>query len=81
MQETSISGGAAAGCADRHFDVIGQMRCDLLERLSQIQMRDRACRMHGNPPELALDRQRGKQVATPRNRVDDGQFLDRKSVV
>src|ERR1700722_4813170 len=75
MQEASIPGRTAAGRADWHLDLIGQMRRDLLERQSQFQMRDRAGRVHGDPPEFPPDRQLRKQVATPRNRVDDGETL------
>src|ERR1700678_2132842 len=75
MQEASIPGRTAAGRADWYLDLIGQMRRDLLERLSQFQMRDGACWVHGDPPEFPPDRQLRKQVATPRNRVDDGQAL------
>ena len=73
MQEASIPGSTAAGRPDWHLDLIGQMRRDLLERLSQFQMRDGAGRVHGDPPEFPPDRQLRKQVATPCNRVDDGQ--------
>jgi hypothetical protein len=40
MQETSVPGRAAAGRADGHFDLFGQVRPDLLERRGQLQVRD-----------------------------------------
>src|ERR1700733_4316625 len=73
MQQASVPGGTAAGRADWHLDVVGQMRRDLPERPGQFQMRDGAARVHGDPPELPPDRQLRKQVATPRNGGDDGQ--------
>src|SRR6266404_3779352 len=75
MQEASVPGRTAAGRADWHLYVIGQMRRDLLERPGQFQVRDGAGWVHGDPPKLAPDRQLRKQVATPRDRVDDGQTL------
>src|SRR5580704_16855549 len=71
MQETSVPGRAAAGRADGHFDLLGQLRRDLLDRPGQLQVRDRAGWVHGDPTELPPDRQPRKQVATPRDRVDD----------
>src|SRR6478736_3189406 len=64
MQETSVPSRAAAGRADGHFDLLGQMRRDLLERPGQLQVRDRAGWVHGDPTELPPDRQVRKQVAT-----------------
>ena len=75
MQEASIPGRTTAGRADRHLDIIGQMRRDLLECPSQFQVRDGASWVHGDPPELPPDRQFRKEVVTPRDRVDDGQAL------
>src|ERR1700744_404664 len=40
MQEASIPGRTAAGRSDRHFDLLGQVRPDLLERGSQLQVGD-----------------------------------------
>ncbi len=34
-KEPAVAGGAAAGCAYRHFDFVGQMPCDLSERLAK----------------------------------------------
>src|SRR4029077_19810716 len=75
MQETSVPSGAATGRTDGYFDLLGQMRPDLLERPGQLQVRDRAGWVHGDPTELAPDRQLRKQVATPCDRVDDRQTL------
>src|ERR1700749_4169831 len=40
MQETSVPGRAAAGRSDGHFDLLGQMHPDLLERSGQLQVGD-----------------------------------------
>src|SRR6266850_6936844 len=75
MQQPSVAGSAATGCANRDLDFVSQAVRNLFERASQPEVRRRARRMHSDPPQRARDCQVRQKITTPRYRVDDLEAL------
>src|SRR6266850_2709329 len=75
MQQPSVAGSAATGCANRDLDFVSQAVRNLFERASQPEVRRRARRMHSDPPQRTRDYQVRQKITTPRYRVDDLEAL------
>jgi hypothetical protein len=75
MQQPSVTGRAATGCADRDLDFVSQAARDLFERASKPEVCRRARRMHGDPPQRARDCQVRHKISARRYRVDNREAL------
>src|SRR5882672_12920741 len=75
MQQPSVAGSAATGCADRDLDFVSQAARNFFERTSKPEVRRRARRMHSDPPQRTRDCQLRQKITTPRYRVDDLEAL------
>jgi len=75
MQESPVAGGAATGRANRDLNFFGEAACDLFDRASQSEVRNRARWMDGYSPQLTRDWQAWKKITKPRDRVDDLETL------
>src|SRR6266850_468443 len=75
MQQPSVAGSAATGCANRDLHFVSQAACNLFERASQPEVRRRARRMHSDPLQRTRDYQVRQKITTPRYRVDDLEAL------